>query len=110
MTGRTARGRGAAGPLAAVTLAVSALVVAPGTARAATLFAPPITYVVGSGPADVAVGDLTGDGNDSLAVANTGDGTVSVLLGNGDGTFQPALPYLAGPGPSGVRIGDLIGA
>jgi hypothetical protein len=35
----------------------------------------------------VAVGDFNGDGNLDIAVSSVG-GTVSVLLGNGDGTFQ----------------------
>ena len=37
---------------------------------------------------DLVAGDFTGDGHLDLAVANGGAGTVSVLLGNGDGTFQ----------------------
>ena len=40
-------------------------------------------------PRSIAAGDFTGDGELDLAVANRADGTVSVLLGNGDGTFGP---------------------
>ena len=38
------------------------------------------------------MGDFNGDGKPDLAVANAGD-AVSVLLGNGNGTFQPAVNY-----------------
>ena len=38
-------------------------------------------------------GDFNGDGELDLAVANGGYDTVSILLGNGDGTFQPAVNY-----------------
>jgi hypothetical protein len=34
---------------------------------------------------------------------------VSVLLGNGDGTFDKQVPYRTGLGPSFVSIGDLNG-
>ncbi len=37
--------------------------------------------------------DFNGDGNLDLVVANYTDGTISVLLGNGDGTFQPQVVY-----------------
>ena len=40
----------------------------------------------------VAVADLDGNGQPDIVTANDGDNTVSVLLGNGDGTFQPAQP------------------
>jgi FG-GAP-like repeat len=50
---------------------------------------------VGSYPDAIVAGDFTGDGRTDLAVANEFGDTVSVLLGNGDGTFQPAraLPH-----------------
>ena len=35
--------------------------------------------------------------------------TVSVLLGNGDGTFQPKTDYATGTSPSGVAVGDFNG-
>ena len=50
----------------------------------------------------VAVGDFNGDGNPDLVRANTGANTVSMLLGNGDGTFQSAVGFAAGPGPTSV--------
>ena len=44
-------------------------------------------------------GDFNGDGRLDLAVEDTYGGTISVLLGNGDGTFQPAKLYsVAGRG------------
>jgi hypothetical protein len=67
------------------------------------------TYTVGSYPSSVAVSDFNGDGIADLAVANTDDSTVSILLGNGDGTFQPALSYAVGSNPASVAVADLNG-
>jgi hypothetical protein len=36
-------------------------------------------------------------------------GTVSILFGNGDGTFQPHVDYLFGSSPSGTGVADLNG-
>ena len=44
----------------------------------------------------MAVGDFNGDGKADLAVANYNSNNVSVLLGNGNGTFQAAVNYGAG--------------
>lgn len=60
----------------------------------------------GAGTQGSAVGDFNQDGVPDLAVTNTADNTVSVLLGNGDGTFQTQVAYPVGIGPMGIAIGD----
>lgn len=47
----------------------------------------------GAGTSNIAVGKLHVGGNLDLVVTNGSDNTVSVLLGNGDGTFQPQVAY-----------------
>ena len=63
----------------------------------------------GTGPQAVVVGDFTGHGKRDLAVANKTDGTVSILLGNGDGTFKPAVNYLVGASPVALAVADFNG-
>jgi len=72
-------------------------------------FAGVVPFAVGSDPKSSAVSDFNGDGIPDLVVANYGDNTVSVLLGNGDGTFQPKVTYPAGPWPVSVAVGDFTG-
>src|SRR5208337_2300267 len=72
-------------------------------------FQPQQTFMVGSNPIEVAVGDFNGDGIADLAVTNHNDNTVSVLLGKGDGTFQPQQTYAVGTGPHGIAIADFNG-
>ncbi len=52
------------------------------------------------------MGDFNGDGILDLAVANFSSAGVSVLLGNGDGTFQAPVYYGAGSFPGSVAVGD----
>ena len=62
-------------------------------------------FAVENGPASVVVGGFIGDGIQDLAVANTLSNHVSVLLGNGDGTFLPAVSYPVGTSPSSIAVG-----
>src|SRR6516164_7642298 len=66
-------------------------------------FLAPLSVAVGTGPESVAVGDFDGDGTLDLAVG-TSQG-LSVLLGNGDGTFRAAVNYV-GSGFGSVVVGD----
>jgi hypothetical protein len=68
---------------------------------------PPNT--VGNSPVAQAAGDFNGDRNLDLVTANYGDGTVSVLLGNGDGTFHTQTAYNTALGPLAVVSGDFNG-
>src|SRR5437764_14902276 len=61
-------------------------------------------YAVGAGPYSVAVGDFNGDGTLDLVVANSLANSVSVLLGNGDGTFQAARNFDAGLGSGPIWV------
>jgi hypothetical protein len=71
------------------------------------------TFPAGSAPRSVAVGDFTGDGKQDLAVVDTvdygGSAGVSVLLGNGDGSFQSPVSYTVGANPWAVAVGDFNG-
>ena len=63
-------------------------------------------FAVGRNPNAVAVGEFNGDGRPDLAVANSDGNEVSVLLGNGDATFQPARNFATGAYPASVAVGD----
>ena len=69
-------------------------------------FAPQTTFGTGPAPQFIAVGDFNNDGKQDLATPNQGNGTVSILLGNGDGTFQQAVSYGTGNIPVGISVGD----
>jgi hypothetical protein len=71
-----------------------------------------VSYPAGMRTFSVAVGDFNGDGILDLVAPNAGDfsntqgGSVSILLGNGDGTFQAPVDYVAGVSPGSVGVGD----
>lgn len=74
-------------------------------------FQAPLRFDAGIFPQGLAAADLNKDGKVDVVVTNvpsTG-GTVSVLLGNGDGTFGSPMPYPVESGPLAVAIADFDG-
>ncbi|MGH2720117.1 MAG: FG-GAP repeat domain-containing protein, partial [Actinomycetota bacterium] len=71
-------------------------------------FAPAVAVPTGEDPASVAMADLNGDGRADLVTADTNavPPAASVLLGNGDGTFQAATSLPTSTNPSGVAVAD----
>jgi hypothetical protein len=78
-------------------------------------FAGKVDLATGSGPFNVAIGDLDGGGKPDLAVANRDAGTVSVLrntstIGNIDlSSFAASVEFVVGTSPNDLAIGDLDG-
>jgi len=75
-------------------------------------FQTPASYPAGTSPHGIAVGDFNGDGFPDLAVVNDNGNNVnavSILLGNGDGSFRPPPTYQTGLGPFGVVVADFNG-
>ena len=60
-------------------------------------------------PNSVAVGDFNGDGKSDLVTADGGGDTASVLLGNGNGTFQASRPSAREAEPDSVAVADFNG-
>jgi hypothetical protein len=81
-------------------------------------FQPPQPYS-SPGAETLAAGDFDGDGRQDLVTAYHGiwdaataqfvGGYVSVLLGNGDGTFQAARDFAPGAGPYSLAVADFNG-
>ena len=72
-------------------------------------FESPTFYTVGSAtntPTSLTTGDFNHDGNLDVAVANKGDNTVSILLGNGSGSLTVQAPISVGLDPEAIRAGD----
>ena len=72
------------------------------------------SFAAGPGPMGLVVGDFNGDGRLDVAVVDSGNSDgggqgVSILLGNGDGTFQAPVSYQAGAYPSSLVAGDFTG-
>jgi len=61
---------------------------------------------VGSQPIGIAVADFDGDGLLDAATANAGDGSISVLFGHGDGTFDPSVSTSVAQQPAAVTAID----
>jgi hypothetical protein len=69
-------------------------------------FSAAVPYAAGANPQDVVAADVNADGRRDLIATNNTASTVSVLLGNANGTFQAALTSATRPGPVSVAVGD----
>src|SRR5262249_36715460 len=74
-------------------------------------FTPVGTYTIdtgigGNSPRFVVAADFNEDGKQDLAVTDSANGLVAILLGNGDGSFQAPVTYGVGTGPNGMSVGD----
>jgi len=72
----------------------------------APTFAPATNFAAGDGPYKMAVGDFNGDRNLDLAVPNINADRVSILLGNGAGSFMLGGSFPVGHEPTAAAAGD----
>ena len=94
---------------ACVTCVVAALLLASSEPAVGYPLAAPVSYAAGTNAHGVTVADLNGDSNPDLAVANAGSNNVSVLLGQGNGTFAAQTTYAVGAAPKQVAVADVTG-
>jgi hypothetical protein len=64
-------------------------------------------HAVGANPTGLAVRDLNLDGVADVVTSNADDGTISILLADGEGSFEPAIHFAIGPDSASVASGDL---
>ncbi|MDX1390323.1 MAG: FG-GAP-like repeat-containing protein, partial [Acidobacteriota bacterium] len=67
------------------------------------------TFPVGDRASPSEPSDFNGDGIVDICVANIDADTVSILLGNGDGTFGPQQLIAVGDAPRGIAVLDVDG-
>lgn len=97
--------------LAIVNRTTNNVVVLLGNGNATFSLANGSPFAVGNMPVAIATGDLNSDSHPDLVVVNQSDNTISVLLGNGDGTFVAATnsPLATGQAPTAVTVTDFNG-
>ncbi|MBL4661704.1 MAG: VCBS repeat-containing protein [Alcanivoracaceae bacterium] len=67
------------------------------------------TTAVGNRASPSEPSDFNHDGNVDICVVNINDNTISILLGNGDGSFMPAQNVSVGNAPRGIAVLDVDG-
>ncbi|MCL6495757.1 MAG: VCBS repeat-containing protein, partial [Ignavibacterium sp.] len=75
------------------------------------IFSSPLNYNVGLGPVGITTADFNSDGYYDIAVSNysyLGQGnTISLLLNNGNGTFNQQLTFQTGNGPFNIKAAKI---
>src|SRR5262249_3705524 len=74
------------------------------TGSAAALSLHRSDFAAGPEPRFVTTADFNRDAKFDLAICTSGDDTVSILLGNGDETFQARVAYTTGSAPLAVTV------
>ncbi len=62
---------------------------------------------MGEGPRDIATADFNNHGDIDLTVCNWSNGTISVLMGTGQGEFLTSVTIGVGAEPASITVGDL---
>jgi hypothetical protein len=75
------------------------------------VFGAPVSFDLGAAqsPRAIALADVDGDGNDDLITANGDSGNVSVLAGDGAGSFAAARNFPTGAFPVALAVADVTG-
>jgi hypothetical protein len=66
-----------------------------------------VNYASGNGPQSIAAGDFNEDGDMDAVVANYLDASLSVYMGNGDGTFENQILISAGSSITEIEVADI---
>ncbi len=91
---------------------LSAICMLAAPARAQSVFLSSTSRIVGANPYSVAIADFNADSRKDIVLTNYADGTISIMLGNGDGTFQSTVTRSTGgtgTNPVFVTTADLNG-
>jgi hypothetical protein len=70
-------------------------------------FLPMVEYSTGGNPLTLDISDVNRDGKSDLITTNTASDTISVLLGNGNGTFKANADYIIGDQSFPLVVGDV---
>jgi hypothetical protein len=97
--------------LAVLDLVADTVTILLGSGDGAFTAAPSSPVAVGSNPEALVAGDFNHDGKLDVAVANSSDHTISILIGNGDGSFTsaPGSPFSSGLTVTALALGDFNG-
>ena len=74
-----------------------------------TSFSLPTAFATGTNPSDLVAAKLIPGGQTDVVTADFSSASISVLMGNGNGTFQSPVFYPVGSSPEALAVGDFNG-